>query len=127
MQSTANVRNSDRPHSPLPWEANPESLVLLDPFGNVTADCDVETFESERPANAALIAVACNHHHALAGSLSRLVDISSVLCNLKHSKASIREDVWAALAAAVNNARLALNELDNDASDLPGVRQGNCI
>lgn len=103
----------ERPHSPLPWEAEPPSLVLLDPYGNVTADCDVETFESERASNAELIALACNNHYTLVDALSRLTDISSVFCNLRNEKMSIRDDVWLALDAAANNARMVLGAVDS--------------
>ena len=47
--------NIETKHSPLPWEAEAPSLVVLDAYGNVVADCEVETFECERMANAELI------------------------------------------------------------------------
>jgi hypothetical protein len=40
--------NIETKHSPLPWEAEAPSLVVLDAYGNVVADCEVETFECER-------------------------------------------------------------------------------
>jgi len=70
-------------HSPLPWEAEAPSLVVLDAYGNVVADCEVETFECERMANAELIALACNNHDKPVGALRRLADVSAVLCNLR--------------------------------------------
>ena len=100
--------NSNKKHSPLPWESEVPSLVLLDPFGNVVADCDVETFECERMANAELISIACNSHHKLVAALSRLADASAVFCNLKKSNLSIRQDVWEEMDAATTAARAVL-------------------
>lgn len=104
--------NTERKHSPLPWEAEPPSLVLLDPYGNVVADCEVETFGTERIPNAELIALACNNHQRLVDALRRLVDICSVFCNLKQASAAIRVDVWGEMCAANNAARLVITEVE---------------
>jgi hypothetical protein len=36
--------NTETKHSELPWEVEAPSLVVLDAYGNVVADCEVETF-----------------------------------------------------------------------------------
>ena len=62
--------NIEKEHSPLPWGAKAPSLVVLDAYGNVVTDCDVETFESERMANAELIDLSCKNRDFTPAALS---------------------------------------------------------
>jgi hypothetical protein len=50
-------------HSPIPWHSHTLSLVLLDSFGNVVANCDVENFECERLLSAELFSLASNNYY----------------------------------------------------------------
>ena len=113
--------NTATNHSPLPWEAEAPSLVVLDPYGNVVADCEVETFECERMANAELIAMACNNHYKLFGALRRLADVSAVLCNLRSYPASIGQDVWVEVEAATTAAMAALEEAKRITAAAPSL------
>ena len=108
-------------HSPLPWEAEAPSLVVLDAYGNVVADCEVETFECERMANAELIGVACNNHYKLVGALKRLADVCAVLCNLRTYPAAIRQDVWVEVEAATTAAMTALEEVKRSTVAAPSL------
>ena len=113
--------NTETKHSPLPWEAEAPSLVVLDAYGNVVADCEVETFECERMANAELIALACNNHDKLMGALRRLADVSSVLCNLRAYPSGIRQDVWGEVEAVTAVARIAPEEAQRSALAAPSL------
>jgi hypothetical protein len=113
--------NIETKHSPLPWEAEAPSLVVLDAYGNVVADCEVETFECERMANAELIALACNNHDKLVGALRRLADVAAVLCNLRAYPSAIRQDVWGEVEAATAVAKMALEEAQRSALAAPSL------
>lgn len=115
--------SADKKHSPLPWEAKPPSLLILDPYDNVVADCEAETFESERMSNAELIALACNNHYGLVEALKRLSDVSEVICNLRKSNFALRADVWGEMDAATDAARVALAELERGSKSAPLVTQ----
>ena len=90
---------------PLPWVADVNELIVVDVYGNVVADCDVETFVAERAANAELIALACNNYHKLVEALKRQVDVSAVACNLNETHCQIRADVWLEMCRASRRPR----------------------
>lgn len=115
--------NADKKHSPLPWEAKSPSLLIVDPYDNVVADCEAETFECERMPNAELIAFACNNHYRLVEALTRLSDVSVVLCNLGKSNFALRADVWTEMYTATDAARAVLAELQESGKSAPLVTQ----
>lgn len=114
-----------RKHSPLPWEADAPSLQLMDPYDNVVADCATETFDSEKPRNAELIALACNNHYQLVSALRRLSDVATVICNLKGERFSMRADLWKELEAANNAACAAIDEVEESEKSFGSAKQGS--
>jgi len=108
-------------HSPLPWESKASSMLVVDPYDNVVADCQTETFESERFANAEMIALACNNHYRLVEALSRLSEVAAVTCNLGRSNFAIRADVWNEMHAATDAARVALDKLEENSESASSI------
>lgn len=111
--------NTTTEHGPLPWVADVNDVVVVDAYGNVVADCDVETFRVERVPNAELIALACNSHHKLVEALKRLVDVSAVACILNETHCQIRADVWSELCRASRMAQEALGEAETRTQPAP--------
>jgi predicted butyrate kinase (DUF1464 family) len=103
-------------HSPSPWCADLENLVVVDVYGNVVADCEVETFEVERASNAEFIAVACNNHYKMTEALKRLVEISAIAYNLKQSGNTNQAEIWAEIFAATKAAQEAIAEIETKQS-----------
>src|ERR1035437_9138901 len=111
-----------RQHSPLPWEADAPSLQIMDPYDNVVADCQTETFASEMLPNAELIAVACNSHYQILSALRRLSEVTTVLANLKQYSFGARADLWKELEAANTAACAAIAEVEQKEQSLQPVR-----
>jgi hypothetical protein len=101
-----------RLHGPLPWEADAKNLMVVDAYGNVVADCEVETFEVERAANAELIAAACNSHHNLLEALKRLTEVSIVVWKLNQAHSKARPEVWEELQRASRMGWVAIDEAE---------------
>jgi hypothetical protein len=94
------ILNPLRDHSALPWEADAENLCVVDAYGNVVADCETETFDLEKCANARLIAEACSNYHAVYQALVRLLEVSFVIhktCNPSIARDDVKNELKRAI------------------------------